>query len=72
MYQINSKAENAISPLQLLLQNCIASLTAPFCIPLLFYLCIQISNAAPVEHPTYEPGVLYLPDRAIAVGKFFF
>lgn len=29
----------------------------------------QSVNAAPaVDQPTYEPGVLYLPDKAIALG----
>lgn len=30
----------------------------------------QLSNAAPAgDLPRYEPGVLYLPDKAIALGK---
>lgn len=32
---------------------------------LLLLLLFQIVNAAPVTEPTYEPGVLYLPDKAI-------
>jgi hypothetical protein len=68
MHQINRKTKSALSLLPLLLQKCIATLTAPSCILLLFHLFIHTSNAAPVEHPTYEPGVLYLPDKAIAVG----
>lgn len=33
-------------------------------------LLLQLTSAAPAEDlPRYEPGVLYLPDKAIALGK---
>lgn len=36
---------------------------------ILLLLLFRIVHAAPVDQPTFEPGVLYLPDRAIALGK---
>lgn len=37
-----------------------------------FLLAAQLLNAAPAgDLPRYEPGVLYLPDKAIALGKLF-
>lgn len=33
-------------------------------------LLLQLTSAAPAKDlPRYEPGVLYLPDKAIALGK---
>lgn len=38
---------------------------------LILLIVTQSCNAAPaVDQPTFEPGVLYLPDKAIALGMY--